>query len=76
MEKNLYPHQKKAIDEWFNNNKQGILEMATGTGKTFTAINCLMKFNEKTENLITVIACPYTHLVSQWNKLYRNGINR
>ena len=66
LEKNLFPHQKKAIEEWFNNNKQGILEMATGTGKTFTAINCLMKFNKETENLITVIACPYTHLVSQW----------
>ena len=41
--------------------------MATGTGKTFTAINCLEKLSEEEKDLITVIACPYAHLVEQKN---------
>ena len=66
LEKSLFPHQKEAIEKWLYNDKRGILEMATGTGKTFTAINCLKILDENTENLITVIACPFSHLVSQW----------
>ena len=63
----LFKHQSEAIDNWFKNNKQGIFEMATGTGKTFTAINCLEKLSEEEKDLITVIACPYAHLVEQWH---------
>lgn len=61
----LFPHQQEAIEKWFDNDKQGILEMATGTGKTFTALKALKKVTKK-ENVLTVIACPYTHLVFQW----------
>lgn len=68
----LFEHQKKAIKAWFDNNKKGILEMATGTGKTFTALNCLKELNDKEENLITVIACPYAHLVEQWYSDLKN----
>lgn len=63
--KKLFSHQKIAINSWFKNNKKGIFEMATGTGKTFTALKCLEKvLNE--ENVLTVIACPYAHLAEQW----------
>lgn len=71
----LFEHQRKAIKAWFGNNKKGILEMATGTGKTFTAINCLKKLSDEEERLITVVACPYAHLVEQWNSdLEKNDI--
>ena len=63
----LFEHQIQAIANWYNNGKNGILEMATGTGKTFTAINCYLKLKEEEDNLITVIACPYSHLVEQWH---------
>lgn len=63
----LFKHQSEAIDNWFKNNKRGILEMATGTGKTFTALNCFEKLNEEETDLITIIACPYAHLVEQWH---------
>jgi primosomal protein N' len=33
-----YPHQKDALNNWKNKNRKGILEHATGSGKTFTAI--------------------------------------
>lgn len=65
-DRELFPHQKEAINAWFENNKKGILEMATGTGKTFTALNCLLKLSQTEEKLFTVIACPYTHLADQW----------
>lgn len=65
-DRELFVHQKKAIDAWFENDKKGILEMATGTGKTFTAINCLKKMFEQEDSLIAVIVCPVLHLVDQW----------
>lgn len=63
--KTPYPYQIDAIDHWFENGKRGILAMATGTGKTFTSLNCLKKVL-KDEDVLIVIACPYTHLVEQW----------
>lgn len=71
----LYPHQRNALNSWFDNNKKGIFEMATGTGKTFTALKCLEKSLSQEENLVTVIACPYAHLVEQWgNELEKFNI--
>ena len=63
--KTPYAYQLDAIDRWFLNGKRGILAMATGTGKTVTSLNCLKKLL-KDEDVLTVIACPYTHLVEQW----------
>ena len=60
-----YSYQLDAINSWFARGKSGILAMATGTGKTFTSLNCLKKVL-KDEDVLTVIACPYNHLVEQW----------
>lgn len=64
--KDLRDYQEEAISKWFENGKQGIFEMATGTGKTFTALNCISKLLKEHEELLTIIACPYAHLVEQW----------
>ncbi|MFI5405720.1 MAG: DEAD/DEAH box helicase family protein [Nitrososphaerales archaeon] len=61
----LFDYQKKAVTNWLSNNRRGIFEMATGTGKTFTAIGCI-KAIEKENDLAVVIVCPYINLVSQW----------
>lgn len=68
----LYPHQKEAIDKWFENGNQGIFEMATGTGKTFTALKALEKMFSKNDELLVVITCPYAHIVEQWSKDIEN----
>ncbi len=39
--------------------------MATGTGKTWTAIYSAKRLLEENKSLI-VIAAPYKHLVKQW----------
>ena len=61
-------YQKEAIRSWFKNNGQGILEMATGTGKTITSLIAAAKVFEHLKKLALVIVCPYQHLVVQWEK--------
>ena len=66
-DRKLFPHQKTAIKSWLDNDKKGILEMATGTGKTFTALKCLEEVS-KHEDLLVVIACPFSHIINQWEQ--------
>lgn len=63
----LFDYQLEAVDSWENNGYRGIFEMATGTGKTFTALECLKRTALNNEKLVTVISCPFKHLVSQWS---------
>jgi len=67
-EPKLRDYQLKAIKNWEENNYGGIFEMATGTGKTFTALGCLKNLINKNNKLLTVISCPYQHLIIQWEK--------
>jgi len=43
-----------------------LLVMATGTGKTITAFNALINLLKSEEYLATVVVVPYQHLVTQW----------
>lgn len=66
----LRDYQKEAINSWFNNGFKGILEMATGTGKTITAISAMVKVietcNAKNFSCGIVIVVPYKSLLEQW----------
>ncbi len=62
----LRDYQEEAISKWVDNNSQGIFEMATGTGKTFTALGCVKEINKEIKDLVVVISAPYTHLLKQW----------
>lgn len=62
----LREYQQKAIDNWFDANCQGLLEMATGTGKTITALAASARLFEREGRLAVVIAVPFQHLVDQW----------
>lgn len=60
-------YQQKAINNWKNNGFCGVYDMATGTGKTITAILSLYILYEHLEHRLgVVILCPYQHLVKQW----------
>lgn len=63
----LFYYQEDAVKKWIDNGKSLLLEMATGTGKTRTAIGC-MRHALKTANkpLLVVIACPQSTLTMQW----------
>ena len=62
----LREYQKEAINSWFRNDNKGLFEMATGTGKTITALAASIKLIEKEKRIALVIICPYQHLVDQW----------
>lgn len=61
------PYQRTAIQAWAEAGGQGILNMATGTGKTVTSLLAAAHVKETIDGrLALVIAVPYQHLVEQW----------
>lgn len=65
----LRDYQENAISSWKENNFRGIYDMATGTGKTLTALASVVElYNYLKSNLAIVIVCPYQHLVEQWKE--------
>lgn len=62
----LHDFQKMAVKNWLEAGYKGILEMATGTGKTFTAFGCLNQAYKKSKKILVVISVPYRHLLKQW----------
>lgn len=63
----LRDYQEQAIQAWIDNNYRGFFVMATGTGKTWTAIFAAKKLVKK-ESALIVICAPYKHLVKQWSE--------
>lgn len=69
----LRDYQKDAINKWLANGNRGIFEMATGTGKTYTALFAVKQFlSISKENFLLIICCPYQHLVDQWEDNVRD----
>ena len=64
----LRDYQSEARDKWLENNFCGLFEMATGTGKTYTAFGCMNKLQNLHERTAIIIACPQKHLIEQWKK--------
>ena len=64
----LRGYQDEAISNWIENDRRGVLQMATGTGKTFTAIGCLSKIIKEPNSILVIIVCPYAHLIDQWSE--------
>jgi superfamily II DNA or RNA helicase len=63
----LRDYQEAAIEAWFEQDCRGLLEMATGTGKTITALAAMTRLFGRERRLAIIISCPYQHLVDQWN---------
>lgn len=61
-----FAHQGDAIEAWEAAGRRGILEMATGSGKTVTALIAARRLLEDTGRLLLVVAVPYLPLVAQW----------
>jgi len=64
----LRDYQLEAINAWFQNECCGIFEMATGTGKTYTALGALKQLVEREDKLVTIITVPFLHLATQWEQ--------
>lgn len=63
----LRDYQEEAIRAWVKNDYHGFYVMATGTGKTWTAIFSAKELVKNYPALI-VICAPYKHLVKQWSE--------
>ncbi|WP_073947936.1 DEAD/DEAH box helicase family protein [Streptomyces kebangsaanensis] len=65
-------YQKQAVERWFAQGGRGILRMATGTGKTLTALSAAAQLTrvlqKRDQGLLTLVIAPYQHLVDQWCK--------
>jgi DNA phosphorothioation system restriction enzyme len=61
----LRAYQETAIASWLKAKGKGILQMATGTGKTITALAAATQLATKGLQAVIVL-CPYKHLVTQW----------
>jgi superfamily II DNA or RNA helicase len=57
------PYQEEAIEAWEKNGRRGILDMATGTGKTVVALTAITHCADVG---FIVIGAPTNPLVTQW----------
>ena len=60
--------QIDAYNAWIKNGKNGIFAMATGSGKTVTALNCLRKQYKDNGFYKAIIVVPTQALAIQWQK--------
>jgi superfamily II DNA or RNA helicase len=59
-------YQKIAYENWVENNRRGLFAMATGTGKTLTALNCVLEEFKQTNSYKFIVLVPTNALATQW----------
>jgi superfamily II DNA or RNA helicase len=65
----LRQYQLDALEAWKNRNYCGLFEMATGTGKSLTALNCTLHLRQDEGSVRALILVPTQSLASQWESL-------
>ena len=68
----LRPHQKDGLAKWEEKGKVGILEHATGSGKTITALKAIADHMEKGHDVIVLV--PSEPLLYQWEEEIKKSI--
>ncbi|MDS4069331.1 MAG: DEAD/DEAH box helicase family protein [Candidatus Competibacter sp.] len=72
----LRPYQAEAIRAWSQAGGKGIFAMATGSGKTPTALTLASKVAERNQPLALIVVCPFINLCRQWiRELAAFGLN-
>ena len=54
------------MQKWKKNQGRLLMEMATGTGKTRTAIGCIYEKMKEKKPFLTIVATPQNTLSRQW----------
>lgn len=76
-----FKYQTKAYNKWKQNDYKGLFAMATGTGKTITALNCVLEEYRKNGFYRFMVVVPTNPLAHQWQEEvsdkfnYRNVVN-
>jgi superfamily II DNA or RNA helicase len=67
---NVRDYQRTAVKAWLTQRGRGILKMATGTGKTKTAMVAACQIaqvhRQREQPLVLLVVAPLQHLVDQW----------
>lgn len=61
-----FAHQGHAVNAWCGAGYRGVLEMATGSGKTIVALLAAHRLAADHAPLLIVVAAPYVPLIQQW----------
>ena len=64
----LFHYQADAIKQWKENSCRLLFEMATGTGKTRTAIAGIAMVKDMSRRSVTIISTPQNTLSKQWKE--------
>ena len=66
----IYEYQSEAVKAWESkpNPERGVISMATGAGKTITALICATRVQNRLANrsLLIVISAPSIPIITQW----------
>ncbi len=63
-----WAHQKQAFESWLQNGKNGIIEMATATGKTLVGLMAIEALYEEKPHSIVRIFAHSTNILNQWRR--------
>ena len=66
IESGPFGHQGKAVSNWEEAGRRGVMAMATGSGKTITALAAAARLQDDCESLLIVVSAPYRPLIGQW----------
>ena len=72
----LWAHQERTIVAWGNAGGKGIVEMATGAGKTLTALVAASRAYDRIgPGVCILLTAPLIHLIDQWRDVaHRFGL--
>lgn len=59
-----FPHQSNALESWYANGRRGVLQHATGSGKTFTALLAIKEYIRSGGTALILV--PSRLLLNQW----------
>jgi len=71
----LYDYQNEAVAEFVANGYCHLFEMATGTGKTFTAVKAIERMALDKKYLNVIVLAPLVDLQRQWEKEIDDGLD-
>lgn len=80
----LRDYQDAAMQAWLTkgvpatdpDGRRGILAMATGSGKTLTALYLACRLAKKNHPFVLIVACPFLNLAEQWiREMRRFGLD-
>lgn len=63
-----FPHQREAVEEWWQRGGRGVVVLPTGTGKTLVALLAIARVGRP-----TLVITPTIDLMNQWHGELRGG---